>query len=147
MDEKTKPLSSDDKVMAVISHLLGLFVAVIVWVVNKDKSDYVKYHAVQAIGFGLVMMILSTLFSFAAMLVVFSFVFGEMLTVGMESDPGMMPFLMFPAVFPLGIFVIVLPLTLVNWGFRIYAIVRVLQERDFQYPLIGGWVRRNLYDN
>jgi len=47
--------SKDDKLMAVLAHLSGLLfgpiIALVIWVVKKDESSFVGYHAFQAMLF------------------------------------------------------------------------------------------------
>lgn len=39
--------SSDERLMAAVSHLFGLLVAIIVWATQKEKSIFVRFQAVQ----------------------------------------------------------------------------------------------------
>lgn len=48
-------LTSDEKLMAMLSHLSilfgGIILPIILWATQKDKSKFVKYHSLQAIFF------------------------------------------------------------------------------------------------
>lgn len=48
-------LTSDEKLMAMLSHMSilfgGIILPIILWATQKDKSKFVKYHSLQAIFF------------------------------------------------------------------------------------------------
>ena len=50
-------ISQDDKTMAMLAHLLGIvtgFVGpLVIWLIKKDQSKFVAYHAMQALFFQL----------------------------------------------------------------------------------------------
>ncbi|MEL6346984.1 MAG: DUF4870 domain-containing protein [Myxococcota bacterium] len=54
---------SDERTLAMIAHIAGLFApiigAAIIWVIQKDRSAYVGYHALQAILFQLIATVLA----------------------------------------------------------------------------------------
>jgi uncharacterized protein len=53
--------SDDERMLAMICHLGGLFAAIflalIIWIIKKDSSSYIDYHAKQALNFQISMMI------------------------------------------------------------------------------------------
>jgi uncharacterized protein len=53
--------SQDDKTMALLAHLLGIFTgfigALIIWLVKKDQSPFVERHAREALNFQITMAI------------------------------------------------------------------------------------------
>ncbi len=48
-------ISSEDKTMAILAHVLGIFFgfipALIIWLIKKDQSEYVNVHAKEALNF------------------------------------------------------------------------------------------------
>lgn len=65
-------VSSDDKTLAVITHLLpfvsGLLGPLIVYLIKRDESDYIRHHAAEALNFQLTL-IVATIVSFVLILV------------------------------------------------------------------------------
>ena len=52
--------SNDDRQMAMFCHLgglLGLVLPLVIWLTQKDKSDFVDQHGKEAVNFGITMMI------------------------------------------------------------------------------------------
>lgn len=51
----TLGVSQDDKTMAMLAHLLGIVTGflgpLIIWLIKKDQSKFVAYHAMQALFF------------------------------------------------------------------------------------------------
>lgn len=49
----SSPVTQDDKTMAMLSYILGIFTGflgpLILWLVKKDQSKFVAYHALQAL--------------------------------------------------------------------------------------------------
>ncbi|MFD2613804.1 DUF4870 domain-containing protein [Paenibacillus gansuensis] len=54
-------VSNDDKNLALLAHLLGLFTSVIaplvIWILKKDSSPYIERHAKEAVNFQLSLII------------------------------------------------------------------------------------------
>jgi len=126
--------TSEENTLAMIAHLaillnlvtgvLGLVVALVIYLAYKDRSRYVAYQSLQAIIFQLVF------FFGAAILAV---------VVALVSTPLVLVCI--------GLFglVLALLLALVPIGALIYGIVAAVETnhgRDFQYWLVGQWVRK-----
>ena len=58
-DSTTPVTTSDERVMAALAHFFGLIAALIVWVLNKDKSRFVRFQALQALALDGLWMVLS----------------------------------------------------------------------------------------
>ena len=65
MTENPPPPTSDDRLLSALAHLFGILVALIIWATHKDKSPSVRFQAVQAIAFDIVVMVFIMLFTFA----------------------------------------------------------------------------------
>ena len=48
-------LTSDEKTMAILAHILGILVSflgpLIIWLIKKDESDFVDFHGKEALNF------------------------------------------------------------------------------------------------
>jgi uncharacterized protein len=55
--------TSDERTMAILSHILTLVAPVlaplIIWLIKKDESKYVEYHAKESLNFQITMMIVA----------------------------------------------------------------------------------------
>jgi uncharacterized Tic20 family protein len=139
--------SSDEKIMAALVHgsvflmFLGPIVPVIVWASQRQKSRYVSFHALQAMGYQalifwlwIVVMILVVICS--VLLIPLS---GALMR---DAQDPVVPFL-FQIPIMLGIFG-VMGLTFIT---GIVGAVFCLVGRDFRYPFLGKWLEQYLsYD-
>jgi uncharacterized Tic20 family protein len=146
MNDNHAPLSSDEKLMGAIPHLFGLLVALVMWMMQKDKSRFVKFQALQALVFDVVVMIVMGVLFACLFGVMFLGTFGSMvMTVEAASSPDeMAPFFMLPFMFPFTIFACVFPFSFFLLIVRIVAAVSVLGGRNFRYPILGSWVEKFL---
>lgn len=143
-EQKQSPFSSDERMLAALAHLFGIVVALIVWVTQKDKSPFVKFQAIQAIGFDLVWMVIGMLASFCYVGVMFAGMF--LMIFGTASAPESFDpaLVVLPAMFPLAIFCLIMPIGLLNLGLRLFAAISVFQGKDYRYPFIGKQVEKFL---
>lgn len=143
MSEQANRLtSSDERLLGALAHFFGLLVALIIWILQKDKSRYVQFQSVQALAFDFVVAILGIAFSICLMGVMFLGVAGGVFALTNSSSPeNAAPlFFMIPALFPFVTFACVLPYSLVLLIIRTFAAVSVLTGRDFRYPVLGKLV-------
>ncbi|MBN1299253.1 MAG: DUF4870 domain-containing protein [Actinobacteria bacterium] len=83
--------------MALLSHLsifipnIGLLAPIIIWVTNKEKSDFVRFHALQAIFFQLIFFILMMLFMFAGVILMLASI--PWFDLSSNAEPGAVFFL------------------------------------------------------
>lgn len=141
--------TSDEKVMAALSHgsiflaFVGPVVPLGIWMSQRKKSKYVCFHALQAMGYQVLMFWLYIVVTLviavlgACLLLPFSFFLMQ------DSDSAILGPLVFDVILFLGMFgsLGVLFLT------AIFGAVSCLLGREFRYPLIGKWLERHLpYD-
>jgi uncharacterized Tic20 family protein len=135
--------TSDEKVLAAIAHASVLFAwvgpigPVLVWAFQRSKSRYVTFHALQAMGYQVIIL---WLWFLSAFLFPVAFIF---VLVSMEQ---FMPdreeqFFLFPFIFMIGYFGLMGLFFVVG----IAGAVLCLLGRDFRYPLIGRWLARRLF--
>ena len=134
--------TSDEKLMGALAHLFGPLVAVIVWAIQKDKSRFVKFQALQALIFDLVVAVGMGAFFFCLFGVMFlgmsMSMFSFMNTP--PSDAQIAQFFFLPFMFPFMTFACILPSSFVLLIIRLLAAVSVLNGRNYRYPLIGKWL-------
>jgi uncharacterized Tic20 family protein len=135
--------TSDERVLAALSHLFGIFVALVVWATQKDKSRFVRFQSLQALAFEALAIAVSMVMMMGLFLVFFLGMI-LFLAVGInalppQGDPSgmsgilfMLPILLSTLIFPL-MMIPILGLTIV----RIIAAVRVYRGQDFRYPWLG----------
>lgn len=143
--------TSDERLMAAISHLFGLFVALVIWILQKERSHFVRFQAAQAMAFDVLVMIM--VFVVAACLTILT-VLGMMLGMGgmvVATDPSNTPDpgiigLFFTLItstsflLPCAMFVLLGGV----WGIRLIAAIRVFRGSDFHYPWLGAQVEKFL---
>jgi len=135
------PLSpSDEKTWAMLSHLsvllnlitgfLGVIAAFVIYLVYKDRSRYVGYHALQAAIFQLIWwfgggMVIGIMWAIAGAL--------SAILIGIVLIPFALLFTFLFALLPLGAVI-----------YGIIGTIQTSQGQDFKYWLVGDWVRGTL---
>lgn len=63
VDPQATTLSQDDRVMAMLCHLLGFFTSfigpLIIYLIKKDESPFVRHHAAQALNFQITIILIA----------------------------------------------------------------------------------------
>ena len=137
MPPMPEPLSSsDEKTWAMVSHLsilanlvsgfLGLVIALIIYLMYKDRSRYVAYHSLQALIFQVIWWV------GGGMLAGITWAVGGILSAVLI---GLL-------LLPLACLLSLLPMAALIYG--IIGAVQTSQGQDFKYWLIGDWVRGTL---
>lgn len=121
---ESKLPNADEKLMAAISHagiiIGGILVALIVWLVQKDKSKYVDFQAKQALVYQLVVL------------------------VG-ESILGVVGFVLGVLTFGIGFFILVPVLIIIGLGtlvYGLYAAYKTYLGEDFRYWVIADMLEK-----
>jgi uncharacterized Tic20 family protein len=139
--------TSDEKVLAALAHVsvllsfFGPFGSTLIWVFQRDKSKYVRYHALQAMGFQVFAFWGWMIGIFAALFASILISIGAMALLDIDPDAP---------TFPLLIQFVIMFAMFGMWGLYflvgIVGAVFCLMGRDFHYPIIGSWLRRKLVD-
>lgn len=134
--------SSDERTWAMLAHLsvlanlvtgfLGPVAALVIYMVYKDRSRYVAYHALQStinqliwwVGGGA---LIGVIWAVTGML--------SIIIIGLLCIP-----------FSLLLTILVLAMPLVSLVYGVVGAIEVNQGRDFRYWLVGDWVRGTLLD-
>ena len=146
MSEQTT-VSQDEKALAALAHgsiLLGFFTngiggivtALIIWLVQKEKSAYVAYQALQALVFQAVTFLVTMLIWCC-----WGALYTAMILIPLMSNPDAYSHTP-PAGLWVGLFLLVVPLG--AWGLSIlgglWGAARCLGGHDFKYVVVGNWL-------
>lgn len=139
--------TSEEKVLAALAHGSVLFAwfgpiaPTILWVTQRNKSKYVRFHALQAMGYQALAFWGWILGIIAVFIGMFGMIFFAALVLDsnqMES-PAILVFLQFFTM--LSIFGL--------WGLfflgGLAGAIFCITGRDFRYPVIGPWLRNKLF--
>ena len=149
MTEEPNLTTSDERTMGALAHLFGLMGALIIWAVQKDKSRFVRFQAVQALAFDFAVMLLVMVLFFCLFGAMFIGMFGMMLIPLSSSNPSpesVFPFMAFPFMLFPAMFACIYPFSFAIIIARIVATVSVLSGKNFRYPILGTQVEKFLAD-
>lgn len=144
MDEK-QTSSQDDKVVGALAHaaailpMWGIVVPTLIWVSQREKSEYIRQQASQALAWQIAQ--LSLMFGgFIIYMGSFFLMFGSFFFLNdMPADAPPPGFFL-----PFCVMGFILLTMLITIAVGLYAAVRTLQGQDFTYPIIGQQVRAYL---
>jgi uncharacterized Tic20 family protein len=148
MTEQPLAPTSDESLLAAISHFFGLLVALIVWATQKDKSRYVRFQAVQAMAFDLVVSVIVLLAVGCMIVLIFGVLalgIGDFALIGSQSNPTVEPFrvlISMMTAIPLLIPCIMVPVIGIIFLARLIATIQTFQGKDFHYPWLGRLVEQ-----
>lgn len=136
------PPTSDEKMMGALAHVFGPLAAIIVWAIQKEKSRFVKFQALQALAFDMIVAVILGGFFFCVFGVVFLGMSGSIFTAMNNPSSGneVAPFFFLPFMFPFMIFGCIFPFSFVLMIVRLIAAISVLNGRNYHYPGIGKWL-------
>lgn len=144
MDKQPAIPTSDERLLASLGHFLGLWIALIVFLLQRERSRFVRFQAAQAMAFSLSVTVLSTF--------LFACVFGLMMigivatgVLGAAAAEQQQPEAFLPVIFAMsflspGIILCIFPYSLLILATRLIAGISVLTGKDFHYPVLGRWV-------
>jgi uncharacterized Tic20 family protein len=146
MTEQTA-LTQDEKNLAALAHgsiLLGFFTsgmggilaALVIWLVQKEKSAYVAAQALQALVYQAVTFLVTMLAWCCWGMLYMALIFMPLLSNPSAFDSAP------PAGLFVGLSLMIVPFGV--WGLTIlyglYGAIRCLGGHDFKYALIGNWL-------
>ncbi len=120
--ETEKPKDKDDNLMAAIAHagvIITVIVALVIWLIQKDKSKYVEFQAKQALVYQIVVVAVSFVLG------IFMFVL-TIVTFGVGAI----------------LYLLLLPLWLVAALYGLYGAYKCYQGEDFRYVVVGDWLSK-----
>lgn len=72
---------AEDRVLAAVAYILTLLTGIVVYVLAKPEDTYARWHALQAIGFGIAALVIGVLLGVVSAL----FAFGTVVTGGLPG--------------------------------------------------------------
>ncbi len=144
--------SQDERVLAAVAHggviwpMWGLVAPLVVWATQREKSDFVRFQALQAAAYQLILIVVGLLGAVLYGCAILSMPFGLVLA-GLLAEvwyPGVfcVPFAGLFCAFGIGGLLGLVWLAYLGYG--LYGVVCALQGRDFRYVFIGPWMERYL---
>jgi uncharacterized membrane protein len=147
-EDRLETVSRDERLQVGFSYLFGWIPALVFWIQSKGKSEYVRFHTMQAILYNIVLACISTL---VMGLMVVSFVFSVIffttsadlssLHIGVPNSIQSLPMLIFfigcifiPLIFYFAILLI--------QGINIIATIQGFSGKDWRYPLLAKWAEK-----
>src|SRR4030043_2327515 len=133
----------EEKLMSLLSHLsilipnIGILAPIIIWVTNKDKSDFVRFNALQAIFFQLIFFILMMLFLFSGLILMLASI--PWYDFSSNAEPGTLFFLSMVFMF------MFFPLWIIFGIYAAVASVKSYKGKMFKYSIIGRIIERKVY--
>jgi uncharacterized Tic20 family protein len=147
MDNNTVP-SNDERLLALLAHLSvlfgGIILPIVIWAVQKDKSQFVRFHSLQAVFYHVAYIALLVIFIFALVFFVLAFGAGfGVLSAGHHSDPGAFPvfIILMTSIFYLGIFIVVFAFI----GYGVYVAVKAYGGSYIKIPVIGNIIYNKIF--
>jgi uncharacterized membrane protein len=140
--ESTAPVTTaDERVMAALAHLFGLLAALIVYVVNTDKSRFVRFQSLQALALDAVWIVLSLGLVMCLTIGIFGgTALGFVAAANEPQSSEVVAPVLFGFMMPWLMFACIMPFSLAYWVLRLVACISVATGHDFRYPLIGRQV-------
>ncbi len=134
----------DERINAALAHggivlsffsrgMLGIVLAVLIWITQRNKSKFAARQAAQAVAFQLVGL-LTTALAWLVWAVLFAGAIMAPVAINPNRPEPMMPYTMIPALLLLAV-----PLCIMlGWvAYGVYAAAQASKGKDFSYPVIG----------
>ena len=140
-------LTQDEKTLAGLAHgsillgimtsgISGIVAALVIWIIQKEKSAYVAAQALQALVYQAVTFLVTML-----VWCCWGVLYTAMIIVPLLGNPGAYETTP-PAGIWVGLILMVVPFGI--WGLTIlyglYGAVRCLGGHDFKYAVVGNWL-------
>ena len=141
-------LTSEERLMAMLSHLSllfgGIVLPIIFWATQKDKSRFIRYHALQSIFFQIAYIVILVILIVALSLLAIFFGVGlGILTATASSDPDAFPLLL--VLFIILFYAAVIISAFGLMGYSIYLAVKSYQGSYIKVPIIGNIIYKKVY--
>ncbi len=147
MDLPVTDPTTDERLLAALSHAsilfvgLGLAAPVIIWATNREKSPYVRFQSLQALGYQVFMSLVYLLLTLVMTIAIFVLLFIMIgLAVALESEALMIMATLSQFLILFGIFG---TMGLYILG-GLFGGAFCLAGKHFRYPIYGPWLERFL---
>jgi uncharacterized Tic20 family protein len=141
--------NQDERFMATLAHLsmliplMRFFGPIYLWATQRDKSRFITFHALQALAYQAVLMIVSVLVGtlfYIVFLAVALALMPSYLSSPNESSFLLIPFISF--LLPFAVVVLLSLVQIVIMAYSIVGAVLTMQGRPFRYLLLGRMVEK-----
>jgi uncharacterized protein len=145
MNNEGNLISKDEKLMALLSHLsifipnMGILAPIVIWVINKEKSSFIRFNALQAIFFQLIFLAIMMFFIFIG--VIFMLISIPWTNLNSNAAPGPLFFLSMVFMF------MYFPLWIIFGIFAVIASVKSYNGNIFKYAIIGKIIEKKVYSD
>jgi len=144
-NKKEEIITSDDKLLAFLSHLSmilgGILVPIIIWAVKKDKSKFVRFHALQAIFYHITYSVITGFFIAVFLMIYFSALgiyYAPVNNYHKGPSPAMIIILI--------IFILITALLILGAiGYGIYIAIKANKGEKIKIPVIGKIIYEKVY--
>ena len=141
-------LTSEERLMAMLSHLSllfgGIVLPIIFWATQKDKSRFIRYHALQSIFFQIAYIVILVILIVALSLLAIFFGVGlGIFTATASSDPDAFPLLL--VLFIILFYAAVIISAFGLMGYSIYLAVKSYLGSYIKVPIIGIIIYKKVY--
>lgn len=137
-------VSKDEKIFALFSRLSifigGIFVPIVFWITNKDKSKFVTYHSLQAIWFHVVFIIFIILWAAIIVSLAIDILFS--IPGISHKNTHLSAFIIISLIV---MYASVYILVLLFFGYGIYLAIKSYEGNLTKYPLIGKIIFKRVY--
>jgi len=135
-------LTSDEKLLAMLSHFSvffgGILLPIILYFIQKDKSKFVAFHALQSIFFHLMYAVVIGILVFVFIIIG---VITGMLTGLSHHSGSPIGFIFGMGIFYLGLFGSIFAAI----GYGIYMGIKAYNGENKKYFLVGDWAWKKVY--
>jgi uncharacterized Tic20 family protein len=141
-------LTSEEKTFALLSHLSivigGIILPIIFWAIQKDKSKFVRFHALQSIFYHIT---IAALVIILVILLSVGILIGVLISASTAGyDNNNFPALFF-GLFMVLFYVILFIILFASIGYGIYLAVKAYEGKLVRIPILGNIIYRKVYGN
>lgn len=151
--EKTLNNNKQEVIIASACHIsaaipfFGMMIPVILWITQKNKSDFICFHAIQSLiyqCFGIFMFFIGMIFYFISF---FIFFIGSIITalINGNGDPDPSFFILF--FIPIVILFLIMLFFFLYMLYAFLASITLIIKKDFKYIIIGKFLEKYLLEN
>jgi uncharacterized Tic20 family protein len=141
-------ITNEEKLLAMLSHLSmlfgGIILPIILWAVQKDKSNFVRFHSLQAIFFHIAYLLMVIIITMVIVLLSLASGLGITFFATRNQDPGAMSaILIIVMAISIGlIFLVIFGMI----GYSIYLAVKAYGGNYIMVPVIGKIIYRKIFN-
>ncbi len=141
-------ITSEEKLLAMLSHLSilfgGIILPIILWAVQKDKSQFVRFHSLQAIFFHIAYIIIALLIAIFIIFISLASGLGMSALATQNQDPSAMPALFFIIILVSVGLIFLAMFGMIGYG--IYLAVKAYGGNYIMIPVIGKAIYRKIFN-